>query len=73
MENNRKNADTRKGAMIENEAHLRIKQLGENSDLEFYWIQIEHTSNILIYPTNCVELLKDLNNNVKHFIYKENG
>lgn len=44
---------------------------GRNFDLEFHWMPIEKTGEIEIYPTDAKELLKDLEGEVKHFVYKE--
>ena len=44
---------------------------GRGFDLEFHWIPIEELSEMEVYPTNAKELLKSLDEGVKHFIYKE--
>ena len=44
----------------------------KNFEIEFHWIPIENIDKIQVYPTNTVELLKNINGDVKHFVYKEN-
>ena len=39
--------------------------------IEFYWIPINEINKITIYPTNTMELLKNYDKGVKHFIYRE--
>jgi ADP-ribose pyrophosphatase YjhB (NUDIX family) len=40
-------------------------------DIEFHWMPIEEINKIKIYPTNTLELLKNYDEGVKHFIYKQ--
>ncbi|GHV12811.1 DNA mismatch repair protein MutT [Spirochaetia bacterium] len=42
-----------------------------NFDIEFHWVPIEEINKIEIYPTNAIELLKDYDKGIKHFVYKE--
>ena len=44
---------------------------GRNFDLEFHWIPISELNNIDVYPTNVVELLNKINDDVQHFVYQE--
>lgn len=44
---------------------------GRNFDLEFHWVPVEKTDKIEIYPTNAKELIKNFDEGVKHFVYKE--
>ena len=44
----------------------------KNFEIEFHWIPIQNINKIQVYPTNAVELLKNINGDVKHFVYKEN-
>ena len=42
-----------------------------NFDMEFYWIPIDELENITLYPTNCKDLMRNLDSGVAHFVYKE--
>ncbi|GMO48699.1 MAG: NUDIX domain-containing protein [Termitinemataceae bacterium] len=42
-----------------------------NFDIEFHWMPIEKINKIKIYPANTIELLKDYDKGVKHFVDKE--
>lgn len=41
---------------------------GKRFKIKFYWIPISELSNIEVYPTNCSELIKDIDGDVKHFV-----
>ncbi|GHU23729.1 NUDIX hydrolase [Spirochaetia bacterium] len=42
-----------------------------NFDIEFHWIPIDKIDEISIYPKDAALLLRHLDENVKHFIYRE--
>jgi len=42
-----------------------------NFDIEFHWISLGDVKNILLYPSNCAELLGKTDSGVQHFIYRE--
>jgi len=44
---------------------------GRDFTINFHWVPLEETSDLLIYPEQCRELLKDNSDAVHHFIYKE--
>ncbi len=44
---------------------------GRNFELEFHWISIENVADIEMYPTNCKDLLVNINENIQHFVYRE--
>ena len=53
-------------------AFLAQEQLeGRNFEIEFHWVPIDKISDIEIYPANAIQLLENLNDNVKHFVYRE--
>ena len=54
------------GSFIANE-HIE----GCDFDIEFHWIPLGEVKNIEIYPTNLRVLLEQINDGVKHFIYKQ--
>ena len=47
--------------------HLENKKF----KIEFHWIPINELDKIIIYPTNTIELIKNHDKGVKHFIYRE--
>lgn len=51
-------------------AHEHIE--GRDFDIEFHWIPLTKVKNIEVYPSNATELLKHIDEGVKHFVYKEN-
>lgn len=51
-------------------AHEQIN--GREFNIEYHWVPLEEVNQLEIYPTNAVELLQNLDDGVKHFIYKEN-
>ena len=44
---------------------------GRDFTINFHWVPLGETSDLLIYPEQCRELLKDNSDAVHHFIYKE--
>ena len=44
---------------------------GRKFTLEFHWVPLEEVRNYELYPTQCRELLGKLDEDVKHFVYKE--
>ena len=44
---------------------------GRKFDIEFHWVPVSTLAQIEVYPTNIVELLKQLRDGVQHFIYRE--
>ncbi len=44
---------------------------GRNFDMDFTWIPLDEVKNILLYPTNCAQLLLNPDKGVQHFVYKE--
>lgn len=60
--------DTPKNGIFEAKENIN----GKNFVLTFEWIPIDEIKNIKIYPANAAKLLKNLDNGVQHFIYKEN-
>ncbi|MBQ8831464.1 MAG: NUDIX hydrolase [Oscillospiraceae bacterium] len=44
---------------------------GRNFKLEFHWIPLEELESLEVYPTNTSELMKQLDQGVQHFIYRE--
>ena len=44
---------------------------GRNFQLEFHWVPLEELKNIEVYPTNAIELMKQIDQGVQHFIYRE--
>ncbi|MHB1484204.1 MAG: NUDIX hydrolase [Saccharofermentanales bacterium] len=44
---------------------------GRNFHVLFHWIPLDEIDNIAIYPTNAKELLKCLDDGVKHFVYHQ--
>ncbi|MDF2685319.1 MAG: ADP-ribose pyrophosphatase [Clostridia bacterium] len=42
-----------------------------NFNIEFYWISLTEINNIEIYPVNAKQLIKCIDEGVKHFIYKQ--
>ena len=44
---------------------------GRPLQLWFYWVPLDELDGITVYPTNCNELLRDIDSGVKHFVYKE--
>ena len=47
------------------------KMEGRKFDLEFHWVPLEKVENLEVYPTNTPELLLNLSEGVRHFIYRE--
>ncbi len=50
-------------------AHEHIE--GRDCDIEFHWIPLSDVGNIEVYPSNAIELFKQIDEGVKHFVYKE--
>lgn len=44
---------------------------GEDFKIEFHWIDIKNIDKYEIYPKNVVELMKQGDKGIQHFIYKE--
>lgn len=44
---------------------------GRRFDLEFHWVPLEEAARLELYPTQCRELLAELDQGVRHFVYKE--
>jgi 8-oxo-dGTP pyrophosphatase MutT (NUDIX family) len=44
---------------------------GRNFSIEFHWIPITEINNIELYPVNAKELIKSIDEGVKHFIYRQ--
>jgi hypothetical protein len=44
---------------------------GRNFNVIFHWVPISEVDAIEIYPTDAKELLKCIDEGVKHFVYKE--
>jgi ADP-ribose pyrophosphatase YjhB (NUDIX family) len=49
------------------------KEYSENDDnaIYFCWIPLDEVKNIKVYPANAAELLLELDEGVKHFVYRE--
>ena len=39
--------------------------------IEFHWIPIDEVKNLKVYPKKAAELLKRLDEGIKHFVYQE--
>ena len=44
---------------------------GRNFTINFHWIPLEDSKDLLIYPEQCRDLLQLTDGSVQHFIYKE--
>lgn len=44
---------------------------GRDFDLEFHWVPLEELKSLEVYPTNAPALLDQLDQGVRHFIYRE--
>lgn len=44
---------------------------GRDFDIEFFWVPLSDVGKLQVYPPNANELLKQLDDGVKHFVYKE--
>lgn len=44
---------------------------GRGYDIHFHWIPIEQVQELTVYPVKAAELLPRLNEDVKHFVYRE--
>ena len=42
-----------------------------NFEIEFHWIPLDDVDKITLYPSNCVELMRNINSGVQHFVFKE--
>ena len=44
---------------------------GRDYGIKFHWIPVEMLDKVRVYPTNILELMKQYNEGVQHFVYKE--
>lgn len=44
---------------------------GRDFTINFHWVPLTETQDLLIYPEQCQALLRDRSDKVHHFIYKE--
>lgn len=44
---------------------------GRSFELEFHWVPLDKAGELEIYPTDAKQLLKVLDEGVRHFIYRE--
>ena len=44
---------------------------GRNFQLEYHWVKLDEVGQLEVYPTNTIELLQKLHEDVQHFVYKE--
>lgn len=59
--------------LFKTETHVfsyRVRNLGL-CQLEFHWIPIKDIKNIELCPPSTNELLRCLDDDVKHFVYRE--
>ena len=49
----------------------REQMEGRSFDLEFHWVPLEEVAGYELYPTQCRELLGQLDGGVRHFVYQE--
>ena len=50
-------------------AHEHLE--GRSFDLEFHWVPLGDADKLEIYPTQAPELLKHLDGDIRHFVYRE--
>ena len=61
------NADIPKDGMF-----MATEQMeGRNSQLEYHWVKLDEVGHLEVYPTNTIELLQKLHEEVQHFVYRE--
>lgn len=55
-----------------NDSNIPATGLFRGADnLEFHWIPLTDVEKLEVYPTNAVQLLKSLDGDIQHFVYRE--
>ncbi len=44
---------------------------GREFQIEFHWMSVDSINQIEVYPTNIANLMKQYNEGVQHFVYRE--
>jgi len=44
----------------------------DKNAIYFYWMPLDEVKNITVYPADAAELLKSIDDGVKHIVYQEN-
>ncbi len=56
---------------LEDKFFAKESLMGNNFEIEFHWISLKDIDDVNIYPTNAKKLIKENNEGVYHFVYKE--